>query len=499
MFQDRIRVFIFSVLAIALSLAFGFSVRAQPRCAAQASLQKSRIVRPDVATLAIWPGIAAFRLVEPTKIEWYNCAGTAIARDWIVTAAHCVAPIGKNAQGDFVDADNRAFEIVMGINNLDFPIPAAKVFKAKTLIVHKDYHNEGDPADIALIELKEPFTGEVAPLGLLSEDPNNGIEYVRVAGFGRTLPGQSWQPHTRLDGSKYYAMSPILKELVLPQVALEDCRSMMSGFKIVDSYICAGYRVGGQDACQGDSGGPLMRLDKFQCPHLVGVVSWGDGCAQPDKPGVYIRVSSYKDWIETNTGLKIAFNELQAPPISTYQQSFLEMLEAKLSQAGGKLSVEPWSLKSKETTTKLSVGEPLRYRIKTSVEGRLVLLEVRPNGEIAQLFPNKFDNGRQKIPPGTQIDFPTDKFDFDYFEATEPKGPYILIGLIVGDDFPYQALVSDPSTLSLGFVPMNERQRSSYLINLVQQIELSIGDRNPDQTKAYLSTWAFSKTRFVVE
>ena len=68
----------------------------------------------------------------------------------------------------------------------------------------------------------------------------------------------------------------------------------------MDSMICAGYRgIGGKDACTGDSGGPLI------CKHgnkavLVGVVSWGRRCAEPNHPGVYSRVTHVLDWIRNN-------------------------------------------------------------------------------------------------------------------------------------------------------------------------------------------------------
>lgn len=81
----------------------------------------------------------------------------------------------------------------------------------------------------------------------------------------------------------------------------EDCNheSAYDG-AITDRMCCAGHIVeGGKDACQGDSGGPIFMMvgDK---PVLTGVVSWGYGCAQPGKPGVYASVSYFKDWIEKN-------------------------------------------------------------------------------------------------------------------------------------------------------------------------------------------------------
>lgn len=67
--------------------------------------------------------------------------------------------------------------------------------------------------------------------------------------------------------------------------------------------ICAGFEKGGKDACQGDSGGPLSLLDNDGSRVLVGVVSWGDDCAQPYYPGVYARVSSVRSWIKNISGV----------------------------------------------------------------------------------------------------------------------------------------------------------------------------------------------------
>jgi secreted trypsin-like serine protease len=65
---------------------------------------------------------------------------------------------------------------------------------------------------------------------------------------------------------------------------------------VIEAAMCAGFEEGKKDACGGDSGGPLMYGQEDDLT-VVGIVSWGDGCAQRKRPGVYSRVSYFAKWI----------------------------------------------------------------------------------------------------------------------------------------------------------------------------------------------------------
>merc|ERR1739836_192852 len=87
----------------------------------------------------------------------------------------------------------------------------------------------------------------------------------------------------------------------LPAITNAACNNDYGG-SITDSMICAGYPgVGGKDACQGDSGGPFVCNDGGKAV-IAGVVSWGNGCALADYPGVYARTTYFLDWIQNSMG-----------------------------------------------------------------------------------------------------------------------------------------------------------------------------------------------------
>lgn len=83
----------------------------------------------------------------------------------------------------------------------------------------------------------------------------------------------------------------------VPIVRQDDCKKLYKN-QIHDSMVCAGYPEGGKDSCQGDSGGPMVCKGTDGRYSVHGVTSWGYGCAEPNKPGVYARVSYLLKWIK---------------------------------------------------------------------------------------------------------------------------------------------------------------------------------------------------------
>ncbi|KAL7976913.1 hypothetical protein Chor_008862, partial [Crotalus horridus] len=165
----------------------------------------------------------------------------------------------------------------------------------RQIIVHDHYANNvmNHEFDIAVVQISPPveFTTAVHRVCLPETSyifPENTT--CAVTGFGAL----------RDDG-------PSVGELRQTEVKIignEICnrREVYNG-AISPGMLCAGYLEGGSDACQGDSGGPLVTSDSRGIWYLVGIVSWGDECAKPNKPGVYTRVTYYRDWIAFHTGI----------------------------------------------------------------------------------------------------------------------------------------------------------------------------------------------------
>lgn len=96
--------------------------------------------------------------------------------------------------------------------------------------------------------------------------------------------------------------SCLLQEVEVPVMSLKDCRNTSYSPRMIsDNMMCAGYPDGKKDSCQGDSGGPLIAERPDKKYEVIGVVSWGNGCARPGYPGVYTRLTRYLDWVLYNS------------------------------------------------------------------------------------------------------------------------------------------------------------------------------------------------------
>ncbi|XDV29450.1 hypothetical protein PO909_032577 [Leuciscus waleckii] len=195
----------------------------------------------------------------------YLCGGSLIKKRWIVSAAHC----------SFI---RRQLVIHLGKHNVSVTEGTEQRIDAEKEIRHPNYNDQTLNNDIMLIKLRKPaiFNKYVKPIRLATSCSSAG-EQCLVSGWGKT------GVHT----------ASVLQCLNLPVLSSAQCRGAY-GAKITKNMFCAGFMEGGKDSCQGDSGGPVVCKRK-----LKGVVSWGEGCAEPDFPGVYTEVCRYTDWIKS--------------------------------------------------------------------------------------------------------------------------------------------------------------------------------------------------------
>ncbi|KAK7507231.1 hypothetical protein BaRGS_00001166 [Batillaria attramentaria] len=227
-----------------------------------------RVVGGQEAQRLSWPWQAAIL----TRWEEQYCAGTLVAPQWVLTAAHCVRK--KNRKRRLVMFEGSEDDIRP---DKDFPHPEF------------DYHTITN--DIALVHLRHPVKdrSQVRYACLPDRDdftPDRGA-LCYILGWGKTR-------NTHLFGAE------TLHEAQVPLVNRKRCQKVFD-YHINKTQVCAGYRKGGIDSCAGDSGGPLL------CPkttggvtrwHLTGITSYGEGCGRRGKYGIYTKVASYLDWIK---------------------------------------------------------------------------------------------------------------------------------------------------------------------------------------------------------
>lgn len=225
------------------------------------------VVGGDQASLADYPWVVY--LTDSHDMQF--CGGAIIAPNKVVTAAHCVH-----------DEQPDSLKVVAGRENKD--TKAGTVAKVTGIWSDPEYRSPYGGSDAAVVTLDRDLTQPPVQLASPTDSP------LYKAGTPATVLG--WGA-TREGG----ATSNTLRKADLPVAADKDCSAAYGGRFRADAMVCAGVPQGGVDSCQGDSGGPLVADGK-----LIGLVSWGDGCARPHRYGVYSRVASYYDQLEQQIG-----------------------------------------------------------------------------------------------------------------------------------------------------------------------------------------------------
>merc|ERR1712240_443392 len=237
------------------------------QCGIKGGTQSDRIVGGQEAEQHEYPWQVGL-VSKNGKTPW--CGGTLISDRHILTAAHCTEK--KTPE---------SIQILLGEHRTN-----DDVFTRVDISKINDDPNYSMPnGDFSILTLTNPvtFTSSIRPACLpATTDKTYEYELATVTGWG-TLSSGGNQP-------------TVLMEVDVTVTTNEICNNVYGSINSL--HICA--MDPGKDSCQGDSGGPLVVKENDRWT-LIGVVSFGYGCAQPDIPGVYARVTQRMDWIKENT------------------------------------------------------------------------------------------------------------------------------------------------------------------------------------------------------
>ncbi len=207
------------------------------------------------------------------------CGGALVTPTKVVTAAHCFYDESRGAK-----VDRPGLKAVIGRD--DMRSSAGREVPVRSVWIHPDYSFTANLNDVAVLTLADPQDSRpvIDLVGQGETEPYAAGTAARVFGWGDTT------------GHGDY--SPTLRGVEVPVIADQTCAQAYPGGQDgkfdARGMVCAGEEKGGKDACQGDSGGPLVVGGR-----LVGLVSWGTGCAEAAHPGVYTRVASVADAVRS--------------------------------------------------------------------------------------------------------------------------------------------------------------------------------------------------------
>jgi trypsin len=257
---------------------------ASPRQDDESAAIEPKVVGGSTTTIEEWPWQVAIADRPPPSGNGFQrqfCGGSLVDNDIVITAGHCTFDVFDGGS-DFDDPSN--FSVITGRTTLS----SSAGQEINVSAIHFFTDGGGDP-------LFDPNTLEWDAVFLdLASNSTSGT--IKIAGAdegalweaGRDAWATGWGAT-----SQFGSGSDTLREVQIEMIADSTCDDpgVYGSDFFPETMVCAGILSGGKDTCFGDSGGPLVVPMAGGGFRLVGDTSWGEGCAQPNKPGVYGRLA----------------------------------------------------------------------------------------------------------------------------------------------------------------------------------------------------------------
>uniref|UniRef100_A0A8C3ND56 Acrosin n=1 Tax=Geospiza parvula TaxID=87175 RepID=A0A8C3ND56_GEOPR len=236
-----------------------------------------------------WPGVISVQATWDNG-TWHMCSGEGNCAAAVPASAPC-----HPSAHLLLLRDISRWEVVIGATDLTQPGPEAQLRHIKTLLVHQHYEPRTARNNIALLELDQPVEcSDYIQLGCVPDSSLavSELKTCYIAGWRNTPDSGQCPPGA---GPRL-----VLQEAKVRLIDVQLCNSSRwYGGAVHPQDLCAGYQRGGIDTCQGDSGGPLVCKDNTgDYFWLVGLTSWGKGCAGAKRPGVFTSTQQFHTWIQ---------------------------------------------------------------------------------------------------------------------------------------------------------------------------------------------------------